>query len=300
VPTITAVSFSSLVDRLRCRRLTERVEIPARWVKVRYRGNVVRVRDPAHRETVHVTHCHFRTERRQVKVWVTVRRGGRKLRVVRQKTVRVVLKPHVVYKTTQVVGHGRPTVIDGWVGTNAGVALGGQTVDVLTAPDNGSNDYQLASVTASAANGSWSVQLPAGPSRLVTAEYGGSPTTESSAAAPIHLVVPAKVELLRVVPRKVAWGGTVRLVGKLDGGYLPSGGALIRLRIGMGAAVTTYGVREHVDGNGRFTTTYTFGIGDPATFRSFWFQIASLPMGDYPYAPANSRRVSVLVGGHPG
>jgi hypothetical protein len=58
-------------------------------------------------------------------------------------------------------------------------------------------------------------------------------------------------------------------------------------------------VHAHVVGNGRFSTTYTFGAGNPATHRSFWFQIASLPMGDYPYAPGNSRRVTVLVGGHP-
>lgn len=118
-----------------------------------------------------------------------------------------------------------------------------------------------------------------------------------SLAAPAHLMVPARVDLLKVTPQRVAWGGTVRLVGQLRGGYLPRGGALVRLRIGQGSAVTTYGVREHVKGTGRFTTSYTFGAGDPNTSRSFWFQIASLPMGDYPYAPANSRRVSVVVGG---
>ena len=95
------------------------------------------------------------------------------------------------------------------------------------------------------------------------------------------------------------WGGVVHLVGRLKGGYLPRGGALVRLRIGLGNSDTTYGVREHVTGNGRFTTDYTFGAGDPAAHRSFWFQIASLPMGDYPYAPASSRRLTVRVGGHP-
>ena len=142
-------------------------------------------------------------------------------------------------------------------------------------------------------------RLPAGPSRLVEAYYGGSPTTESSQSTAVRLVVPAKVKLLRVWPRRVPWGGTVRLTGRLVGGYLPAGGALLRLRIGLGSAVTTYGVREHVTGRGRFSTTYTFGVGDPAVSRAFWFQVATLPMGDYPYAPASSRRLSVMVGGHP-
>ena len=113
------------------------------------------------------------------------------------------------------------------------------------------------------------------------------------------MVVPAKVKLISVSPRRVAWGGTVRITGQLLGGYLPPGGALVRLRIGQGSSYQTYGVQEHVTGNGRFTTTYTFGAGYAGIFKSFWFQIATLPMGDYPYAPAASGRWSVLVGGHP-
>jgi hypothetical protein len=113
------------------------------------------------------------------------------------------------------------------------------------------------------------------------------------------VIVPAKVKLVRVSPSRVPWGGTVRITGQLLGGYLPAGGALVRLRIGQGSSYQTYGVQEHVTGGGRFTTTYTFGAGYARIFKSFWFQIATLPMGDYPYAPAASGRGSVLVGGHP-
>lgn len=35
-------------------------------------------------------------------------------------------------------------------------------------------------------------------------------------------VVPAKVDRLRIYPRKVAWGRTIHIVGQLKGGYLPS------------------------------------------------------------------------------
>ena len=91
----------------------------------------------------------------------------------------------------------------------------------------------------------------------------------------------------------------MRLVGRLAGGYLPAGGALVRLRIGLARTFVTYGVHEHVTGSGQFTTSYSFGAGQPSAHRKFWFQIASLPMGDYPYAPADSRRIDVIVGGHP-
>jgi hypothetical protein len=115
----------------------------------------------------------------------------------------------------------------------------------------------------------------------------------------VNLIVPAEVKLLRVTPRRVPWGGTVHLVGQLVGGYLPPGGALVRLRLGYKKTFNTYGVQEHVGGDGRFSTVATFGPGDPRIHRAYWFQIASLPMGDYPFAPSASRRVTVLVGGHP-
>jgi hypothetical protein len=169
----------------------------------------------------------------------------------------------------------------------------------LTSPDNGSNQFIQAAIVTTVTNGTWTARLPPGPSRVVEAVYGGDPTTEGASSGQVHVVVPAKVKLLSVSPRRVAWGGTVRITGQLLGGYLPAGGALVRLRIGQGSTYQTYGVQEHVTGDGRFTTTYTFGAGYAGIFKSFWFQIATLPMGDYPYAPAASGRRSVVVGGHP-
>ncbi len=297
-PTLSAISFSKVVNKLRCSRVRKRVRVPAHWVTVRRHHRLVRVRRRAHTKIVKVMRCHPRTVRRRITVWVTVLRHGRKVRVKRRKVVRVVLLPRVVNKATRRVRHGRGATVSGWLGTATGVPLGGQPVRVLTAPDNNLGQFSQATVVTTAANGGWTVELPAGPSRLVQAAYDGGPTTEPSASTQVRLIVPAKVKLIRVRPRRVAWGGTVRIVGRLVGGYLPPGGALVRLRIGIGSARTTYGVKEHVTGHGRFTTTYTFGLGDPGIFRSYWFQIASLPMGDYPWAPSASGKRSVLVGGH--
>jgi hypothetical protein len=179
-----------------------------------------------------------------------------------------------------------------------GIAVGGQTVTVLTAPDNETGQFTPAVTTTTATNGSWTATLPAGPSRLVEASYAGTANAyEPSASGHVHLIVPARVRLLRVMPHRLGWGGTVRITGRLEGGYLPPGGALVRLRIGEGSNKTTYGVKTHVTGSGRFTTSYTFGAGQPGFKVRFWFQVASLPMGNYPYAPAASARRYVLVGG---
>ena len=298
-PTLTAIGFSKPINAPVCNRVRKRVKIAARWVTVRRHHRLVQIRRPAHRKLVTVTRCHLRVVRRRITVWTTVTHHGRKVQVKRRKTIRVPLFPHVVMHTSKRVAHGKATTVNGWLGTSQGAPLPGQSVRVLAAPDNGLGQFAQIGTATTADNGSWSAQLPAGPTRLVEAVYDGAPTLEASVSQQVQVIVPAKVKLLSVSPARIPWGGTVRVVGRLVGGYLPSGGALVRLRIGSGSSVTTYGVQEHVGGNGRFATTYTFGMGDPSFFRTFWFQVASLPMGNYPWAPANSGKRSVVVGGHP-
>jgi len=298
-PTVMGIAFTRIVDALRCRRIPERIKQPAHWVTVHRHHRLIHVRRRAHSKLVKVTRCHPRTALKQVTVWKTITRAGKKIHVKHTRLVRVVLLPHLVNQTTRRVAHGHASTVDGWLGTTTGTALPGQTVAVLTAPDNGQGRFTVAAEVSTAANGSWQAKLAPGPSRLIEAFYGGAPTLEGAVSSQVHLIVPARVKLIGVSPRRVAWDATVHITGQLQGGYLPPGGALVRMRIGQGTGYSTYGVQEHVTGNGRFATTYTFGAGDTSLHRRFWFQLASLPIGDYPYAPAASNRVNVTVGGHP-
>ena len=298
-PTVSGIGFAKLIDPPVCKRVTKRVRVPAHWVTVRRHHKRIRVRRRARTKLERVTRCHARVVRRRITVWKTITRHGKKVRVRRHKTIKVVELPHVVMHSSKRVGHGKHTTVSGWLGRPDGTALGGQLIHVLTAPDNGLGHFTVEAVATTAANGTWSVRLPVGPSRLVEASYAGAPALEPNVSAQVHVVVPAKVKLLSVSPSRVGWGGTVQITGQLVGGYLPPGGALVRLRIGQGSSFQTYGVQEHVTGNGRFTTNYTFGAGYAGIFKGFWFQIATLPMGDYPYAPGASGRRSVVVGGHP-
>jgi hypothetical protein len=298
-PTVSAISFANIVHSLRCKRVKERVRIRAGSVMVHRHGQLVKVRHRAHIKVVKVVKCHVRVMRRKVTVLVKVKRHGKTVTVKRRRLEKVILPPRIVAEATKRVRHGRSATVHGFLATSDGVALGGRTVEVLTAPDNGLAQWSQAASVTTGAGGGWTAQLPPGPSRLVEAIYNGDATTESSTSGQVRLVIPAKVELLTAAPRRVAWGGTVRIVGRLLGGYLPPGGALVRLRIGSGSSSTTYGVKEHVSGTGRFSTSYTFGAGQASSYQTFWFQISSLPMGSYPFAPNDSGRRSVLVGGHP-
>jgi hypothetical protein len=298
-PTASGISFANIIHGLKCRTVKERVKIPAKWVTIRRHGKLEKVHRRAHTKRVKRLKCHARIVKRKVTVLVKVKRHGKTVTVKRRRLEKVILPPRIVAEATKRVRHGRSATVHGFLATSDGVALGGRTVEVLTAPDNGLGQWSQAASVTTGADGGWTAQLPPGPSRLVEAIYNGEATTESSTSGQVRLVIPAKVELLTATPRRVAWGGTVRIVGRLLGGYLPPGGALVRLRIGSGSSSTTYGVKEHVSGTGRFSTTYTFGAGQASSYQTFWFQISSLPMGSYPFAPNDSGRRSVLVGGHP-
>ena len=56
---------SKLVDKLRCRRVAERVRVPPRWKMIKRGHKRIRVLRRAHTKTIHVTECHARTVRRR-------------------------------------------------------------------------------------------------------------------------------------------------------------------------------------------------------------------------------------------
>jgi hypothetical protein len=203
-PTVVGIAFERIVG-LRCHRARVRVKVPGRWVIVRRHGKRVKVRAPARTTVEHVMRCHPRTVRRRTVVFVRVRRHGHVVRVKRIKIVRVVIPPHVIARTSRRVGFGRSTTVNGYLGTTGGIAIAGHTVRVLTAPDNGGNQFTQAAIVTTAANGTWTANLPPGPWRIVEAVYDGDPTTEGASSGQVRVVVPAKVKLIRVWPRRVAW-----------------------------------------------------------------------------------------------
>jgi hypothetical protein len=278
-PSVATVAFSRVVNALRCAKKQIRVRIPAHWTTVKYHGRKVRVRVPAQTRTVTVTHCHPRIVRRRVIIHGRVH------------IVKVVLLPKTVNGTSKRVRHGAATSVSGWVGTVNGNALAGVPVRVMTAPDDGSPRFTQAALVTSAADGSWTARLPAGPSRLVQAIYDGAATVEPAASAPAKVIVPAALAM-RVRPRTTHWGSTITIVGQVRGGYVPAAGELVILHVGWGGGSTEIG-HLYTDRHGRFHTRYTFLRGNGTVTYRLW--ATSARETDYPYAPSRSRRISVTV-----
>ena len=287
VGSVSSVSLARIADPARAVRVRERVRVGWHLVTVKRHHRRVRIKRGGYFRRITVIRLLERCSRERVRV-------SRH----RWREIRACHPPRLVLTSTERVRYGHSVIVHGVLTTSQGVPLPGQTIRILTAPANGQNQFTQATVATTAPDGSWTVTLAPGPSRIIQGAYDGTPTV-APASGQATVTVPAKVKLIRVSPKQVPWGGTVRITGQLEGGYLPAGGALLRLRIGYRSSYSTYGVQTHVTGNGRFTTNYTFGPNNPAIHESLWFQVASLPMGSYPFAPAASARRYVLVGGHP-
>jgi hypothetical protein len=281
------VSLTSIANPVRHRVVYERVLVGWHWVTIRRDGRTVRIKVGGHFKTIKV-----------IEVVRSCSTGRIVLGQHRPGAQGICTPPHPRRTSTVQVPYGHSVTIHGLYTTNQGVPLAGQPIHILAAPDNHTNTFIPMTTVTTSPDGSWTATLSPGPSRIIRAVSDGTATVLPSSGQ-VTTIVAADVRLLRVWPRQVAWGGTVHLEGQLLGGYLPPGGALVRLRIGYGSTYNTYGVEEHVMGDGRFSTVASFGPGDPSVHRTYWFQIASLPMGNYPYAPAASQRVTVVVGGDP-
>jgi hypothetical protein len=290
-PTVSGISFAKIVNGLRCKSVRERVKVAAKWITVRRHGKLVEVHRRAHSKMVKTVKCHPRIVKRKVTVLVKEKMRGKTVRVKRTKVERVVVPPRVVSTPTKHVAFGKGTTVSGWLGTSSGTALGGRVVYVMTAPNNGLGHWAQPAAVTTAPDGSWSMQLGAGPSRVVYATYNGDTATEPSTSSTIHLIVPAKVTL-QIRPRRVRWGGTLRISGRVLGGYLPSG-KLLRLRIGVEGVRETVGIPS-IGRKGRFHTSWTFAPGHGVV--RYWFSVSTLNEADYPFAPASSRHVYVTVG----
>ena len=98
--------------------------------------------------------------------------------------------------------------------------------------------------------------------------------------------------------RRIAtpWGSTVRITGRVLGGYIPASSKLLRLDLGIVGIPGLSKIQgiPNVSPDGTFTTTYKFARYQGVV--RFWLQVSSLAEADFPFSPSHSRRLIVTVG----
>jgi hypothetical protein len=198
--------------------------------------------------------------------------------------------------TAAIDGHATRTVSLGEGATLDGVLrcgtspLGPATVE-LTISAPGAQASRGVATVQTAADGSFSYALPAGPSRKITLSYPG---TTPQAIASVTLLVKPRITL-SITPRATSNGHTITFAGRVLGGHIASHGLSLQLQYREGNRWMIYTDIVASARKGRFLYHYTFERTTVAITYTFRVAIPSSGVAGYPFAPAASAPRSVHV-----
>jgi hypothetical protein len=283
LPATSDVSFQQVVNPLKVEKVRERVFVGWHWVLVRRHGKLVRVKRGGHFRTITVV-------RTVEQCSVTRTRAARH----RWRIHRTCRPPHAELTDHEQVPFGSTVTVHGLLATGQDVPLVGATVEVLTAPDNGLNQFALATTATTGSDGSWSATLPPGPSRIIRAVYQGSGTV-LPASGQATVTVPAKIDM-SITPHILPWSGTMTIRGQLEGGNVPPDGVALRLLVLYpGSHRGTPLLALRTNSTGSFLIKWSFYAGRGIATYPFWIATTATE-SDYPFAASQGPRIQVTFG----
>jgi hypothetical protein len=182
---------------------------------------------------------------------------------------------------------GRATLVGRLAGVGGGVQVG-----LLARERRAGARSVVQATTVTGPDGSFTLSVPAGPSRRLRAGWRVRPTDAAFACSrALNLRVPARATL-HASPHGVRPGKSVRLTGRLSGGRIPSRGKLVDLQAHERGHWRTFAT-VRTNRAGRFATRYRFSRGAPR--KTYPMRIRVRPESSYPYALGYSKSVRVTV-----
>jgi hypothetical protein len=182
---------------------------------------------------------------------------------------------------------GRATVTGRVAGAGAGVPI-----SLITRERRSGAPAVVTAVAVPAADGSFSLAVPPGPSRRLRAARRVNPSDRYFICSKaLDVRVPAR-STLKASPRSLRAGGRVRLTGRLLGGRVPSRGKLVDVQARELGRWRTFATVRTSD-SGAFSTRYRFRSGAPR--RTYPMRVRIRPEAAYPFAVGYSKSVRVRV-----
>lgn len=196
-------------------------------------------------------------------------------------------------RRTAVVPYGRTRYAEGRLTDSAGKSIAGAVLQVTSRVQRPGAQARRTGTVTTGEDGRFAYRIARGPSRSLKFGYKAyslDPAPVSTAA--VSLGVRAGIRL-RVAPRRVRNGQSIRFRGRLKGGPARKGTRLTvdvlvpdaRRRLPIG--------NVRADAKGRFRFTYRFRRTLVKARYRFQARLTAQP--GYPYRGATSKRVSVLV-----
>jgi Ig domain of plant-specific actin-binding protein len=189
------------------------------------------------------------------------------------------------------VGFGKPLVLSGRLTDGAGAPISMATVTVLTRVV-GTSTWRLLGNVATGSDGSYSVTIPPGPSRLVRVAYRSHAGDAQYTSTDDTLENVLAAARLRTLPSHVRNHQRVIFRGQLLGGHVPLGGKAVEIQVLVGRRwQDVVGARS--DARGRFQTSYRF----MRTFLTitYTFRAVVRQESGYPFTLGTSNPAQVRV-----
>jgi len=185
---------------------------------------------------------------------------------------------------------GRSTVtLTGRLTSPTGAPIHGAQVKLLQQTVGSAAVTPIASTTTGA-NGSWSLKVPAGASRLLqVAFYSHTLDTLPASTLDFHENVQGAVSMH--APHRARIGRALVFSGQLHGGYVPASGESVQMEIFYGGRWRTIEVLP-TNSKGQWSYKYVFTLDVGASYR---FRAVTVPNGAYPFMPVASKPVRVTV-----
>jgi len=176
----------------------------------------------------------------------------------------------------------------------AGAPLGGQEVAVTETFAPGSQPARRTTVVRTLSDGSFSLRLPAGPSRDVNAAFAGTRTLTRASGRSVHLAVLASVRLRASAAVAKVGGAPLVFKGSVGqaGAAALQEGLPVELQFRYPGAGWSGFRTVQTDSRGRFRYAYRFSDDDSRGVR-FEFRAYVKGREGWPYEPAFSRPVTV-------
>jgi hypothetical protein len=230
--------------------------------------------------------------------WTTQRRDGQPMVLTFPLKSGVRLTGHLApgggHRKT--IGYGKRSKVSGALIDRAGHPLADQEVTVVEHFGSGALiDRRVRRVQTDSA-GRWRERIPAGPSRRITATYGGSPRYIADATRVGTLAVKTKAGL-RLSRRHVPEGRRVVFKGRVRhyAARIPDGGKLIELQVRNGHSWDTVRHAIHTNADGKYRVRYHFARFYTSNVR-YRFRLKVLREQGWAYkAPAKSKSRKLVV-----
>jgi hypothetical protein len=192
------------------------------------------------------------------------------------------------------VPYGRGTLFSGSLTGRGGAPLAGRTVEVVERFDPGAEPAQRTAAAQTGADGVFTVWLPPGPSRTVTASFAGTRTLSRAEGRPVRLAVRGGVRL-RASSRVAKVGGPPLLFrGEVGatGAPLPPEGKSVQLQFRLPGMPWEEFRTVRTDSRGRFRYAYRFADDDSRGVR-FQFRAVAATQAGWPFEPGASAPIFV-------